>query len=87
VTSESKNLIASLHNILSKLELTQAPGRDEDSFAELKRILNQRIRDLESCASIPLPVPYVPTRTKATWPMPIVRTLDGLTLALTSEGR
>ena len=53
VTSQSKHLIAALQNILSKLELTEAPGCDEKSFAELKRILNQRIQDLQNCAAIP----------------------------------
>jgi hypothetical protein len=52
VTSQSKHLIA-LQNILSKSELTEAPGCDEKSFAELKRILNQRIQDLQNCAAIP----------------------------------
>jgi hypothetical protein len=53
VTSQSKHLIAALQNILSKLELTEAPGREEKSFADLKRILKQRIQDLENCAAIP----------------------------------
>jgi hypothetical protein len=53
VTAEPKHLIAALQNILSKLELTEAPGRDEKSFAELKRILNQRIQDLKNCAALP----------------------------------
>jgi hypothetical protein len=52
VTSESKHLIAALHNILIKLELTDAPGRDEESFAQLKRIIKQRIQDLENPAPI-----------------------------------
>jgi hypothetical protein len=52
VTSESKHLIAALHNILTKLELTEAPGRNDESFAELKRILKQRIQELEDSASI-----------------------------------
>jgi len=53
VTSQSKHLIAALQNILSKLELTELPGRDEKSFAELKRILRQRIQDLQNRAAIP----------------------------------
>jgi hypothetical protein len=53
VTSESQHLVAALKKILSKLELTEGPGRDERSFAELKRILNQRIQDLQTCAVIP----------------------------------
>ena len=53
LTSQSKHLIAALQNILSRLELTEAPGRDEKSFAELKRILNQRIQDLQNCAALP----------------------------------
>jgi hypothetical protein len=57
LTLESKNLIAALRNILSKLELMQAPGRDEESVAELKRILDQRIQDLENSASIPSIIP------------------------------
>jgi hypothetical protein len=52
VTSDSKHLITALQNILSKLELTEAPGCDEESFAELKLILKQRILDLENCAAI-----------------------------------
>ena len=50
VTSESRHLIAALHNILSNLELTEVPGRDGESGTELKRILEQRIQDLEECA-------------------------------------
>jgi len=53
VTSESRHLIAALHNILNNLELTETRGRDEKSAAELKRILEQRIQDLEDCAAIP----------------------------------
>jgi len=53
VTSQSKHLIAALQNILSKLELTEAPGHDEKSFAGLKRVLNQSIQDLQNCAAIP----------------------------------
>jgi hypothetical protein len=53
VTPESRHLIAAIHNILSKLELSDGRGRDEESFAELKRILKQRIQDLENCAAIP----------------------------------
>ena len=53
VTSQSKHLIAALQNILSKLELTESPGRDEKSFAELKRILRQRVQDLQNRAAIP----------------------------------
>jgi hypothetical protein len=51
VTSESRHLIAALHNVLSKLEFTEVPGPDDESFAELKRILKQRIQDLENCTS------------------------------------
>jgi hypothetical protein len=51
VTPETRNLIAALRNILSKLERKASPGRDEEAFAELKRILNQRIHELENCAS------------------------------------
>lgn len=48
MTSESEHLIAALHNTLSELELTKAPGRDEESFAQLKHILEQRMLDLEN---------------------------------------
>ena len=51
--TEFKHLIAALRNILSKLELTEAPGRDEKSFTELKRILKRRIQELEKCGTIP----------------------------------
>jgi hypothetical protein len=54
VIGQSKNLIAALRNILSRLEMTTAPDSDEAAFAELKRILNQRIHELENCASIPV---------------------------------
>ena len=53
MTPESKNVVAALRNILIKLELMAVPGRDEESLAELKRILNERIDDLENYASIP----------------------------------
>jgi hypothetical protein len=53
VTAESRHLVAAFHNLLSKLELTDAPGRDQKSYAELKRILNRRIQDLENCTAIP----------------------------------
>ena len=53
MTSESRHLIAALHNTLSELELTAGPGRDEKSFADLKRILKQRIQDLEDCGAVP----------------------------------
>jgi len=49
VTSESRHLIAALHNILSNLELTEIPGGDGESGIELKRILEQRIQELEEC--------------------------------------
>lgn len=55
--SESKHLIAALHNILTGLELTEAPGRDKETFAQLKRIINQRIQDLENSASITSSIP------------------------------
>jgi len=58
VTLGSKNLITALRNILSKLELTGAPG-DEASFLELKRILKQRIQNLENRASMPANFPCV----------------------------
>jgi hypothetical protein len=35
------------------LDLTDARGRDEESAAELKLILQRRIQDLESCPAIP----------------------------------
>lgn len=35
------------------LELPHAPGCDEESTADLKRILRQRIQDLEIFAAIP----------------------------------
>jgi len=40
-------------HILSNLDLTDARGRDEESAAELKLILQRRIQDLESCPAIP----------------------------------
>jgi hypothetical protein len=52
VTPETKTHIAALQNMLSKLESKAIPGRDEEAFAELKRILNNRIEELESCGSI-----------------------------------
>lgn len=52
--SDTKRLIAALPTILSELELTEVLGRNEESFAELKRILKQRIHDLEECAAIPI---------------------------------
>jgi hypothetical protein len=57
VTLESKNLIVALRNLLKGLETTAAPGDDEKAFAELKRILNQRIKDLENEARVS-PVPH-----------------------------
>jgi hypothetical protein len=48
VTSNSRNLIAAFRNILSKLERKSPAGRDEEAFAELKRIMNHRIDDLEN---------------------------------------
>ncbi len=53
VTPESRHLVSALHKILSKLELTEVSGRDQESVAELQRILKQRIQDLENCAAIP----------------------------------
>jgi hypothetical protein len=38
--------------MLSKLESKAIPGRDEEAFTELKRILNNRIDELESRGSI-----------------------------------
>lgn len=55
VTSESNHLITALRKILSKLELTEVDGRDQEPFAELKRILTQRIQVLENCTAIPSP--------------------------------
>lgn len=50
VIPEPKHLIAALQKILSELELADAPaGRDEESSSNLKRILKQRIQDLENC--------------------------------------
>ncbi|HTW62813.1 MAG TPA: hypothetical protein VMD55_13485 [Terracidiphilus sp.] len=57
MTLKSRNLIAALHDILSKLELMESSGRDEEAFAELKRIVNQRIQDLQNPASIPSIIP------------------------------
>lgn len=50
---EPRHLIAALHKILGKLELTEAPGRDKESLVELQRILMTRIHDLENDAAIP----------------------------------
>jgi hypothetical protein len=55
VTPESRHLVSALQKILSKLELTEVSGRDQESVAELRRILKQRIQDLENCAAIPSP--------------------------------
>ena len=63
MTLESENLIAALQNVLSELELAPSPDRDEESFIELKRILAQRIQDLESHAST---LPTVPCAQETT---------------------
>jgi hypothetical protein len=52
VTPENRNHITALRNMLSKLESKAIPGRDEEAFTELKRILNNRIDELESRGSI-----------------------------------
>jgi hypothetical protein len=54
VISDSKHLISALHTVLSELEPREGPGRNEESLAELKRILNQRIQDLEDCEAVSL---------------------------------
>jgi hypothetical protein len=48
VTPETRNHIAALQNILSKPESKAISGRDEEALAQLKRILNHRIEELES---------------------------------------
>ncbi|HWE86810.1 MAG TPA: hypothetical protein VG267_17835 [Terracidiphilus sp.] len=54
MTLYTEKLIAALKNTLWELELTEAPGRDQESFTELKRIVNHRIQDLETGpASLP----------------------------------
>ncbi len=55
MTPESRHLVSALHKILTKLELTEVSGRDQESVAELRRILNNRILDLENYAAIPSP--------------------------------
>ena len=57
-----KHLIVALRNILLKLELTVPPDTNQASFAQLKRILNQRIAQLEErhatvTAALPTPKP------------------------------
>lgn len=60
MTPETENLIAALRDILNNLEMTASPGRDEVAFADLKRILLQRIETLENCPSL-TPLSYSPT--------------------------
>jgi hypothetical protein len=52
VTLESANHIATIRTILSKLELTAGAAYDEQEFTALKRILDQRILDLENGAPV-----------------------------------
>jgi len=56
VKSQSKHLIAALESIVTTLELPEAASRDSKSSAELKRILNQRIHDLQDSDVNP---PYI----------------------------
>ena len=56
VTLQPKNLVTALRNLLSELDVAAFSFQDEQAFAELKRILNQRIGDLESFAPA-APVP------------------------------
>jgi hypothetical protein len=44
-----KHLIIALRQTLQQLETTVPHDADQANFAELKRILNQRITDLEHC--------------------------------------
>jgi hypothetical protein len=48
LTPENRSLIHALHNLLRELELTATPARDEEAFAELKRIVHRRIEHLEN---------------------------------------
>ena len=49
-----KHLILALRNTLQELENTVPSDADGVNFAELKRILNQRIAELEECAEASL---------------------------------
>lgn len=65
MTLETENLIAALRDILDNLEVTASPGRDETDFADLKRILLQRIENLENCPSL-APLSYSSTTDSVT---------------------
>jgi len=56
VTQAPKHLAIALRNTLRKLELTVSPDADQTNFAELKRILDKRIAEVEKCALIPAKV-------------------------------
>ena len=59
VTQAPKHLIAALRSTLQELEMTVPSDADQLIFAELKRILNQRIIELESCAAtLPVALPH-----------------------------
>jgi hypothetical protein len=49
VNRAPQNLITALRQTLQQLEATVPDSADQLMFAELKRILNQRISDLEKC--------------------------------------
>ena len=50
VPHSPKHLILALRTTLKQLESTFPANADRVNFAELKRILNQRITELEECA-------------------------------------
>jgi hypothetical protein len=52
VTSENENRIAALRDVITDLEKTPSPDRDEKAFDDLKRILLHRIENLENGASL-----------------------------------
>jgi hypothetical protein len=55
-----KHVIAALRNTLQELEKTVPPNTNQASFSELKRILRERIADLEAgkaVDSLPLGLP------------------------------
>jgi hypothetical protein len=62
VTQAPKHLISALRNTLQELEMTVSPDTNQVIFAELKRILNQRIAELEMCA---VALPRRPTNPKS----------------------
>lgn len=70
----TQKTLESLHVTLQKLEQTDNPGRDEESITELKRVLLNRIVDLELSKTLetgeseienkPEPAELVPPKTE-----------------------